>query len=171
MRAPVIERPWPRTLDSGLLIARIALGLVIFVHGWNHLFGLNGSGGLDATAAFFQRAGYHPGRAFAALDGCTELVSGLLIAVGFLLPLGAAGVVAIMLNVVWLKRSAGYSGPRGFEFELTLLLFAVALLLAGPGRLAVDRLFLGPRAGNSRFAAAAFALGVIGAAVTVGLRH
>jgi putative oxidoreductase len=171
VRAQVIDRPWSGTLDGGLLVLRLALGLVIVVHGCIHLFGLGGVGGLDATAAAFQRMGYHPGRAFAALDGCTELVSGLLIAAGLLTPLGAAGVVAVMLNVVWLKRAGGFYGPRGFEFELTLLLVAVALLVTGPGRLAADRLVLGPRAWSPRFAAAALALGVVGAAVTLGLRH
>jgi putative oxidoreductase len=171
MRAPVIDRPWPWTLDGGLLVVRLALGLVIFVHGCIHLFGLGGVGGLDATAAAFQRMGYHPGRAFATLDGCTEVASGLLIALGLLTPLGAAGVVAVMGNVLWLKRNGGFYGPRGFEFELTLLLLALALLLAGPGRLAADRLVLGARAGGSRLALAALALGIIGAAVTLGLRH
>ena len=171
MRPAVIDRPWPWSVDAGLLVVRLALGLVIFVHGCIHLFGLGGVGGLDATAAAFQRMGYHPGRTFATLDGCTEVASGLLIAFGFLTPLGAAGVVAIMGNVLWLKRSGGFYGPRGFEFELTLLLLALALLLAGPGRLAADRLVLGARAGVSRLAPAALVLGVVGAVVTLALRH
>lgn len=165
MRSPVTDRPWTWTVDVGLLVVRIALSLVLLVNGVVHLFGLGGVGGVDATAAFFERAGYHPGRAFAILSGCTELASGLLIGAGLLMPLGAAGVIAIMLNVLWLY------GPRGFEFELTLLLLAVALLLTGPGRLALDRLLLGPRSAGPRLTAAALALGVLSGAVTLGLRH
>ena len=62
---------------------------------------------------------------------------------GAVTPLAAAGLLGIMINVVLLKLGNGFfvagpAGAGGFELELVLGLAAAALVLTGPGRIALD---------------------------------
>ena len=44
-------------LDTAATILRVALGIVMFAHGWNHLFG---PGGVEGTARWFGSMGLRP---------------------------------------------------------------------------------------------------------------
>lgn len=66
-------------LDLGLLVVRLAIGPMLFVHGWNKLFG---SGGIDGTAGWFESLGLRPGRVHAWLAAVTEMGSGVLMTLG-----------------------------------------------------------------------------------------
>src|SRR3954466_4784301 len=87
----------PRMVGTGLLIARLVLGLIMAAHGTQKLFGWFGGYGLNATSEFFVQPGLAPGRlcAFAASAG--ERASGLLVALGFLGPIGPALMIAVMI--------------------------------------------------------------------------
>ena len=71
-------------VSVGLLVLRLVVGLVMAAHGSQKLFGWFGGHGLAGTGGFFEMIGFKPGRFFALLAGTTEVVSGLLIAAGFL---------------------------------------------------------------------------------------
>ena len=73
---------------TGLLVARMVLGLLIAAHGAQKLFGWFGGYGLAGTGGFFEQLGFRPGRFFAATAGTTEVVGGLLVAFGLLGPIG-----------------------------------------------------------------------------------
>ena len=45
-------------LDAAGAILRVALGVVMLAHGWNHLYG---PGGVDGTARWFGSMGLKPG--------------------------------------------------------------------------------------------------------------
>ncbi|HEV8511808.1 MAG TPA: DoxX family protein, partial [Cyclobacteriaceae bacterium] len=64
--------------DIAILLMRLALGIVIFGHGAQKLFGWFGGYGLDGTGGFFEGLGFRPGKLFAAAAGAGEFVSGLL---------------------------------------------------------------------------------------------
>ena len=72
--------------------------------------------------------------------GLTEVGGGLLVLLGLLTPVAAAGLLSIAASAVVSKSSGGFfeGSGQGFELELTFAAIALALLLAGPGRLALD---------------------------------
>src|SRR5947199_6017965 len=84
-------------MDAGLLVARTVFGLVMAAHGSQKLFGWFGGYGLAGTGGFFEQLGFRPGRLFAALASVSELVAGLLIALGFLGPVGPALLLSVMI--------------------------------------------------------------------------
>src|SRR5215204_6968662 len=77
-------------ISIGLLLLRIVVGLAMAAHGSQKLFGWFGGHGLAGTGGFFEMIGFRPGRLFAMAAGVTEIASGLLIALGFLGPIGPA---------------------------------------------------------------------------------
>src|SRR5436305_5609994 len=85
-------------MAEGLFIIRALLGLLLFAHGTQKLFGWFGGHGLDGTGGFFEQIGHRPGRAMATLAGLSEVTGGLLLVLGFLTPLGAAIVIGVMLS-------------------------------------------------------------------------
>ncbi len=125
----------------GLLVLRLFVGLGMAAHGAQKLFNFGGGGGIDATADYFEALGFEPSMPYAVLSGLVELGGGLFIALGLALPFAAAAVVANMTGA-YAAIQAGtdadfFAGGGGPELELFYICAAFALILTGPGRLAV----------------------------------
>ena len=127
------------TADLGLLILRLTLGLLIAGHGAQKLFGLFGGHGLVGTGGFFASIGFRPGKAMAIVAGVTELGSGLLLVLGLLTPLAAAGVIGTLLVAGSVHAAKGlWSQNGGYELALIYALVGAALALTGPGSISLD---------------------------------
>jgi putative oxidoreductase len=132
--------PSTSTLDIGLLLLRLVLGLTMAAHGAQKLFGWFGGRGVGGTGQFFTSVGYPAGKVMAVVAGSSEILGGLGIFLGLLTPLAGAAVVGVLANAIAVKWGGGFFAPQGVEFELFLATAAIALVVAGPGRYAVDRL-------------------------------
>src|SRR2546430_14982878 len=75
-------------MDTGLLLIRLVIGLVMAAHGAQKLFGWFGGYGVAGTGGFFETIGFRPRKLFAALARLGEVRGGLLHARGFLRSLG-----------------------------------------------------------------------------------
>jgi putative oxidoreductase len=131
------------TLSTGLLVARLVLGLYMAAHGAQKLFGWFGGYGLRGTAGFFEQLGFRPGRLFAAVAAGTELISGVLVALGLFGPIGPALMISVMIvaagSVHW--PHGAFATNNGVELPLLFASGAFALALTGPGAFSADVLF------------------------------
>lgn len=125
------------TQNWGLLLLRVAVGLVFAVHGAQKLL-LFGIGG---TAGFLGSLGIPLPEVAAIVVILVELVGGLALLIG----LGTRYVAALLavnmavaLFTVHLPNGFFVDGG-GFEFVLVLLAAALFFALHGGGALAVDR--------------------------------
>ncbi|MGC6423550.1 MAG: DoxX family protein [Lentimonas sp.] len=120
---------------------RIGVGIVMFAHGAQKLFGWFGGYGLQGTGQFFaENLDLKPGVLMAALAGGTEFFGGLLLLAG-LFTRGAAAAIAVTMAVAIITAhpSTLFASNGGMEYPLTLLLASLALLIGGGGVLSVDR--------------------------------
>lgn len=128
-------------VDLALLVLRVALAAGMGAHGLIKVFGLFGGPGLERYAKVLQGFGFttHPGL-LSWVTGLTEVGGSALLLLGLFTPLAAAGLLGTSASAVVSKRSGGFfeAQGQGFELELTFASIALALLLAGPGRLALD---------------------------------
>jgi len=158
-------------MDTGLLLIRLVFGLVMAAHGAQKLFGWFGGYGIAGTGGFFESLGFRPGKLFAALAGVGEFGGGLLLALGFLGPIGPALVLSVMIvaaiTVHWNKGLFATSG--GIEVPLLYAATATGLALTGPGRFSVDALV--GLATTEPLAAIALAIAIIGAFANLALRR
>lgn len=125
-------------IDLGLLLIRVVIGLTLAAHGYFKLFK---GGKIAGTARWFDSIGMKPnGKIHAWLAATTELVAGLLFAIGFLTPFAAAGFVGLMLVAGWtVNRPNGFfSANHGYEFNLVLGTIAVGVAAMSPGRYSLD---------------------------------
>ena len=137
----------PRMLDLATLIARLVFGLLMAAHGAQKLFGWFGGYGLNTTGEFFVQLGFRSGRVFASLASACEIASGLLVALGFLGPVGPALMISVMIvaaiSVHW--KNGLFAASNGIELNLLYATGALGFALAGFGDYSLDAL-LGIRA-------------------------
>jgi putative oxidoreductase len=127
-------------IDVGLLVLRLVLGVIFVAHGAQKLFGSFGGPGLKGTAAFHKQLGIKPPYLMAVLVGLAEFVGGILVAVGFLTPLVAVALIAVMVVAV-LKvhlRNGFFAQNGGYELNLALAGMGLTLLLTGAGAYSLD---------------------------------
>jgi len=124
-------------LDLGLLLLRVATGVVIFMHGYNHFFG---GGRLPGAGRWFDSLGIHPGLFHAWVTAVVEVGAGALLIAGFLTPLGAAGVVGIVsvAGIVVHRKNGFFVLKEGWEYVTYLAVVCAAIGLMGPGEWSVD---------------------------------
>jgi putative oxidoreductase len=129
-----------QTLGIGLLLARVVIGLLMAAHGAQKLFGWFGGYGLSATGEFLAQIGFRPGRAFAFMASFTEVVSGLLVASGFLGPIGPALMISVMIvaaiTVHWAHGL--FAAKNGIELPLLYGAAAFGLAMTGFGPYSLD---------------------------------
>lgn len=132
----------PGAAALALLVLRLVFGTLFAAHGSQKLFGWFRGPGLRGTGDFFESLGFHPGRAFAAAAGLTELASGILILLGFLGPVGPALLLGVMtVAVVTVHWGNGLlATSNGSELPLLYAAAAIGLALAGPGAYSLDAL-------------------------------
>jgi len=125
--------------DLGALALRIPLGLIMFLHGAQKVFGALGGPGPAGFTEMVGTIGFQPAAVWAWLAMIAELGGGLLIILGAATEVGALLFAINMLVAIWRVHWANgfFNQAGGVEFPLILLAAAVALILGGPGRYAV----------------------------------
>ena len=133
------------TQDLGLLVLRLALGVVFIAHGLQKAFGWWGGPGLDGFRATLTEAGYQNAGVLTYVAAGAQIAAGVLLVLGLFTPVAAAGALAFLVNSVLVtfdsqqrKGSLFIFGPDGAEYLLALTAVAVAIILAGPGRYGFD---------------------------------
>jgi putative oxidoreductase len=127
-------------MDAGLVIVRLVFGLLMAAHGTQKLFGWFGGYGLTAVSGYFESLGFRPGRFFALAASVTEVVGGLLVAAGFLGPIGPALVLSVMIVAALTVHAQHglFAASNGIEVPLLYGAATVALALTGPGAYSLD---------------------------------
>ena len=105
------------------------------------LFGSFGGMGLDGFAALFNKLGYSPGMFWTCVVGGTEFIGGILLVLGLLTRISAAGQVIFMLNAIWFtSQTAGFFWTKqGMEYPLLIGAAALYFLCRGGGPYSLDR--------------------------------
>ena len=119
---------------------RLIVGLTFAAHGAQKLFGAFGGDGIDGTARFFEQVGLRPGKLNAWLGGGAELLGGLLIALGLVLPIASAALIGDMTAAVLTVHLANgfFDTKGGFEYNLVLVAAVFALAGIGAGAFSLD---------------------------------
>ena len=132
--------------NNTALIARLALGIVLFPHGAQKLLGWFGGYGFEGTMGFLTGAAGLP-YIIALLVILIEFFGALFLIFGFSTRLAAIGVIANFIGVVATSHLNNsffmnwYKQPnQGEGLEYFILLFGLAMisLIAGGGKASID---------------------------------
>jgi putative oxidoreductase len=171
--SPTTYIPDAVTLGSGLLLARLVIGVLMVAHGGQKLFGWLGGYGLAGTAGFFEQLGFRPGRLFVITASLSEVASGVLIALGLLGPVGPALLLSVMIvaavSVHW--KNGLFAATTGIEVPLLYATSAVALALTGFGPFSLDAVLGIEHTWTPALKLVALAVGVVGGVVNLQARR
>ncbi|MEU9455155.1 DoxX family protein [Streptomyces sp. NPDC048277] len=126
--------------DLGMLVIRLAVGLMLITHGANKVAG---PGGIGGTTAWFAALGFRPAWMHARVAAATEIAVGVLLGLGLLTGLACAGCVGLMLVAALTDhRGKGYFIFKGgWEYVLLVALVAIGAASVGPGAWSLDHAF------------------------------
>ena len=114
--------------DWGLLVLRLAVGVIFLYHGPRKLNGAMGG--------------------FMLFIGICETCGALAVIAGFLTQLAALGLSIVMLGAIYKKINEWHVpfsalDKTGWELDLMILSGCIALILLGAGNMAVDPMVFG----------------------------
>jgi putative oxidoreductase len=123
--------------EWALTIVRVLLGTIFIAHGSQKVFGWFGGSGLEGFTAWLINTNVPPMIAY--LAPFFELIGGTLLVLGFCAELGALLIIPVMIAAIYLVhwQNGFFSQHGGYEYALCLLVLAIAILIGGPGKLAL----------------------------------
>ena len=119
----------PTEFDAVLLAFRVLVGMIFAAHGWAKRFS---GGGVEGTASWFDSIGMRPGKLHANLASTTEMVSGVMLALGLLTSFAAAAIVGVMVVAGWVvhRKQGFFIVGDGWEYTFIVGLMAVVIGLS-----------------------------------------
>lgn len=127
------------SLNLVLVAVRLFLGLMIFAHGFRKFFG---GGKIAGTARWFESIGMRPGKLNAFMAASTEVGVGVLLVLGLLTPLAAAGLISVMtVAILTVHIHNGFfifNKGEGIEYCLGVIVTSLVPGTFGGGRYSLD---------------------------------
>ena len=129
-----------------LLVLRVFLGVVMFPHGAQKIFGWFGGYGFAGTLAGFTDKMHIPWF-FALLAILAESLGSWGLMIGLLSRVAAFGILCNMTVAIWMvhwphgffMNWRGAQKGEGIEYHLLAIAISIAVILAGGGKWSVDR--------------------------------
>lgn len=136
--------------DWAIVIPRLILGVVFFVHGSQKAPGWFGGHGFSAAMTGFTVRMHIPA-VFAFVAIMAEFLGGIGLVLGFLARVASFGIIVTMLVAVFKVHAqygffmnwGGQQRGEGFEYHLLAMALAWAVLIRGAGALSIDRALTG----------------------------
>jgi putative oxidoreductase len=130
----------PIATDVGLLILRLAVAAVFIAHGWGDVF----EAGVSNNVENYRDAGIPLPTLSAPFAAYVQLIGGVLLVFGALTRPLSAGFIIVMTGALTFVHAGeslvmGQDGS-GAGYAFIMCAASIMLLLAGPGRLSLDRL-------------------------------
>jgi len=132
--------------NTTALIARLALGIVVFPHGAQKLLGWFGGYGFNGTMGFLTGSAGLP-YIVALLVILIEFFGAIFLITGFATRIAALGIIGNFLGVVitshinnsfFMNWSSQANQGEGLEYFILLFGLATISLIAGGGRASID---------------------------------
>ncbi|AXB41549.1 DoxX family protein [Amycolatopsis albispora] len=136
--------------DIGLLVLRLAIGVVFIAHGWGDAAQ---DGGAAANVENYREAGIPLPELSAWFGAYLQLVGGILVLLGALTRLVCAGFAVIMAGALIFVHAGEplvlTPDGSGSGFAFIMLAASLALLGTGAGRFSTDRALITRRTRSS----------------------
>lgn len=128
-----------KLINTGILLLRCIIGIILFVVGSGKILGWFGGSGFHTTVQFYEKMGFSLFLTY--LSSYTEFLGGLLLTIGFLTRPILIAVIINMFVASTVMFPNGFLGPSGASYPITFFIIAIVILLTGPMNISLDYLF------------------------------
>lgn len=158
--------------DTATVILRLVVGSIFLAHGLQKMLGWFGGPGLKGTTQMMESLNMRPARLHAFSAATLETLGGTLLLLGFLMPVAAAAIVAVMVTAIQTVHfpKGFFNSNGGYEFNLTLIAVGLALACVGPGWLSIDHA-IGLNWASWFWGLIALVAGTLGSVIAVSMGH
>lgn len=155
------------SFDLVQLVLRVTVGAIMIMHGINHAWG---GGKIPGTAGWFSSLGLKYGVLQAWASVVTEIGAGILLIVGFMVPLAAAAVLSVMLvaGLLYHRKQGFFIFKEGYEYVLLVGVTALVLGSMPAGKYSIDHAYDFQAFGLDLYGWSGFWITVIVAVVATG---
>ena len=129
-----------KLINTGILLLRSILGIILFVVGSGKVLGWFGGFGFHTTVQFYGKMGFSVFLTY--LSSYTEFIGGLFLTIGFLTRPTLVAVIINMYIATAVMFPKGFLGPGGASYPFTFLIIALVILLTGPMNISIDHLII-----------------------------
>lgn len=133
------------TQDLGLLVLRVAVGVLLIGHGLQKVFGWWGGPGLDGFRDTLTEVGFRHADILTYVAAGGQIAAGVLLVIGLFTPIAAAGALGYLITSVLAEATLAHEEARlssfltdGHEYQVVLVCAVAAIILVGPGRYGLD---------------------------------
>src|SRR5262245_40236087 len=118
--------------DVAVLLLRVALGVVFFMHGYMKVF----TNGIEGVQGFLTQLGVPMADSFAYVLAYGELIAGALLVVGLFSHWASKFAMIILIGAFYLvhMKAGFYVGSGGYEFVMVLFAAAFSVMVTGSGK-------------------------------------
>ena len=130
---PLLGRFYDTLAPLSVFLMRVVAGGLLVVHGWPKIqepF---------KNVEMVEKLGFIPGTIWSPALAGTEFFGGILLAIGFLTRVAAAGTTMVLLVTVWLHWYLQGKGYGGAELSILWATITFYFVAHGGGPLSVDR--------------------------------
>ncbi|KKW65359.1 DoxX family protein [Mycolicibacterium elephantis] len=144
---PGVSGPGDRrgTQDLGLLLLRVAVGVLFITHGLQKAFGLWDGPGLDGWKDELATLGFQYPDILTYVSTFGQIAVGVLLVLGLFTPVAAAAALAYLVTGVLAEAMVAHEEARlaafltdGHEYQVFVGVAVAVIILAGPGRYGLD---------------------------------
>src|SRR5215831_1690870 len=136
--------------SNAATVLRIVLGLILFPHGAQKMFGWFGGYGFNGTMGYLTGAAGLPW-IIAFLVIAIEFFGALALIVGFATRIVSVGIISLFTGIIltshfangFFMNWAGNQKGEGYEYHLLIIGMGLAIMAKGSGALSVDRALTG----------------------------
>ncbi|MDD5408637.1 MAG: DoxX family protein [Candidatus Omnitrophica bacterium] len=123
-------------LNWGILVLRLALGIMFMAHGLQMAFGLFGGPGVKGFSQMLSGLGFAPAIFWSYVASYTVFIGGLLVIIGLQTRLASALLLIFILTAaIKVHLAKGFFlSNGGFEYNFIIAAICLALILLGPGK-------------------------------------
>ena len=133
------------TQDLGLLLLRVAVGVLLIGHGLQKVFGWWGGPGLGGFRDSLTEVGFRHADILSYVAAGGQIAAGVLLVIGLFTPIAAAGALGYLVTSVLAEATLAHEEARlssfltdGHEYQIVLVCAVAAIILVGPGRYGLD---------------------------------
>jgi putative oxidoreductase len=126
-------------LNLALLILRVALGVIMALHGAQKVFGVLGGSGIEPFSEMIKGLGFAPPVVWAWVVALSEFIFGIFLVLG-IVPRISASVIAVIMAVAIIKvhgPNGFFMSKNGYEYQLLLMASCICLILNGSGKMSI----------------------------------